>query len=222
MRGGDDRVQERRPKTRWHEEVEAESAIDREGWGMPRRAAPAPSKVTRTAAAASTAAMSGKRTRMETAEALSPERALGYARWMLAEERGWSHGVQRRATHEGLDPDSGALASAFAFLAGSGGVQSLPEELARQLSETLGVAAARVRLHTDDRAASAAALLHARAFTLGEDIYFAAGAYDPSSEAGLELIAHEVAHVAQHQRGAAGSAPGDVSRPGDAHVSVDA
>lgn len=46
-------------------------------------------------------------------------------------------------------------------------------------------------------------------------MYFAAGAYDPESEAGVELIAHEVAHVAQQARGRAGA--GGVSRADDAH-----
>jgi Domain of unknown function (DUF4157) len=215
-------VQERRSKARWDEEPEVESG-SREGWGLTRKTAPAPSKVTRTAAESTTASMSGKRTMMETDAAINPEQALGYSRWLLAEERGWSQTdagrlpVQRRATDAELQPDQGAMASAFEFLAGSGGAEQLPAELAHQLSESLGLSAARVRLHTDERAAAAAALLHARAFTLGEDIYFAADAYDPSSEAGIELIAHEMAHVAQHQRGARAGSGGDVSRPGDHH-----
>jgi hypothetical protein len=54
----------------------------------------------------------------------------------------------------------------------------------------------------------------ARAFTVGADVFFAAGEYRPGSCSGDALIAHEAVHVVQ-QRGA--SAVGDlrVSDPGD-------
>lgn len=60
-----------------------------------------------------------------------------------------------------------------------------------------------VRIHDDAAAANAAEALQANAFTRGQDIYFASGAYDPGSEAGRRLIAHELAHVVQ-QTGRAG------------------
>src|SRR5437764_1501404 len=80
----------------------------------------------------------------------------------------------------------------------------------------LGIDLAGVRVHTGAHAGRVAAELGARAVTIGDDIFFAAGAYDPESPAGIELIAHEIAHVAQQQRGG----PVDetrVSRPDDAH-----
>jgi hypothetical protein len=60
-----------------------------------------------------------------------------------------------------------------------------------------------VRLH---RGAAASALTHqlsAYAVTVGDDIAFAPGAYEPGSAAGQALLAHEVAHTLQ-QRGAGG------------------
>ena len=64
-----------------------------------------------------------------------------------------------------------------------------------------------VRIH-DDAAAHLLADHHsARAFTVGSHIAFAAGAYRPGTEAGDELLRHEIAHVVQ-QRGASQSAPG--------------
>ena len=44
--------------------------------------------------------------------------------------------------------------------------------------------------------------VHARAFTVGSDIYFADGAFAPHTRAGLWLLAHEVAHVVQQCAGA--------------------
>ncbi|TCO80659.1 uncharacterized protein DUF4157 [Plasticicumulans lactativorans] len=58
-----------------------------------------------------------------------------------------------------------------------------------------------VRVHADPRAHAAARGLHARAFTLGHDVGFAAGAYAPHSAAGRELLAHELAHVVQADSG---------------------
>lgn len=55
----------------------------------------------------------------------------------------------------------------------------------------------RVRLHTHDRAAAAAAGIRARAYTLQNDIAFAAGEFSPETLEGRRLIAHELAHVAQ-------------------------
>jgi hypothetical protein len=43
--------------------------------------------------------------------------------------------------------------------------------------------------------------LGARAFTVGSDIYFAAGAFRPDTRDGLWLLAHEVAHVVQQSAG---------------------
>ena len=54
----------------------------------------------------------------------------------------------------------------------------------------------------------------ARAFTVGSDIFFGAGEYQPDSAGGRELLAHELAHVVQ-QRGAPNTGPLIVSQPGD-------
>lgn len=58
-----------------------------------------------------------------------------------------------------------------------------------------------VRIHTDAAASSSPRALGARAYTLGTDIAFAAGEYAPDKAAGRELLAHELAHVAQQARG---------------------
>jgi hypothetical protein len=54
-----------------------------------------------------------------------------------------------------------------------------------------------VRIHDDAPARDAAADLGARAFTLGQDIVFARGEYQPGTQGGRQLLAHELAHVAQ-------------------------
>jgi hypothetical protein len=54
-----------------------------------------------------------------------------------------------------------------------------------------------VRVHAGPQAVVAAARVRARAFTLGRDVVFGAGAYDPASESGKRLLAHELTHVVQ-------------------------
>jgi len=55
----------------------------------------------------------------------------------------------------------------------------------------------RVRVHTGETAAHMARSIDARAFTSGQDIFVGAGQYDPSSERGRKLMAHELTHVVQ-------------------------
>jgi len=54
-----------------------------------------------------------------------------------------------------------------------------------------------VRLHHDAAAQQRSAMLGARAFTQGDDIFFGAGEYAPGSARGRHLLAHEVAHTLQ-------------------------
>jgi hypothetical protein len=58
-----------------------------------------------------------------------------------------------------------------------------------------------VRVHTDAKAAESAQAVQARAYTVGQDVVFAAGQYEPDSLAGLHLLAHELAHTAQDDGG---------------------
>lgn len=57
-----------------------------------------------------------------------------------------------------------------------------------------------VRVHTDTRAAESARALNARAFTLGSNIVFGAGLYEPETSRGRRLIAHELTHVVQQNQ----------------------
>lgn len=57
-----------------------------------------------------------------------------------------------------------------------------------------------VRLHTGAAAADLARAAHARAFAVGRDLFFGDGQYEPGTDRGRWLLAHEVTHVLQ-QRG---------------------
>lgn len=57
-----------------------------------------------------------------------------------------------------------------------------------------------VRVHQGGDASDLNRELDAKAFTVGNDIYFRQGEYSPTTEGGQHLIAHELAHVVQHRR----------------------
>lgn len=79
----------------------------------------------------------------------------------------------------------------------AGGGQPLPAELRSFYEPRFGADLGNVRLHTDTEAAAAAKDLKAEAFTRGSDVYFAAGRYQPQSDRGRHLIAHELTHTLQ-------------------------
>jgi hypothetical protein len=58
-----------------------------------------------------------------------------------------------------------------------------------------------VRVHDGAQAAASARSLQALAYTRGSDIAFARGQYNPTSEAGKRLLAHELAHTLQPSDG---------------------
>jgi hypothetical protein len=54
-----------------------------------------------------------------------------------------------------------------------------------------------VKVHTDDKAAQSAKSVNALAYTLGDNVVFAGGKYDPRTNRGNRLLAHELTHVVQ-------------------------
>jgi hypothetical protein len=103
----------------------------------------------------------------------------------------------------GGDGPGGSSASASDRAFGrTGGGARIPDGVRGQFESSLGLDLSDVAVHTDAAAAQTAASVGARAVTIGQNIFFAAGQYDPGSPAGQELLAHEVAHTAQ-QRDAA-------------------
>lgn len=84
----------------------------------------------------------------------------------------------------------------------------LDAETRDALEPRFGFDFSQIRTHTDSEARRSAAALHARAFTTGNDIVFAAAQPSPW------LLAHEIAHVSQ-QRGATTRSVAGMA--GDAH-----
>jgi hypothetical protein len=76
-----------------------------------------------------------------------------------------------------------------------------------------------VRVHTGGEATASTQRLGAHAYTVGRDVVFADGQYEPGSASGQKVLAHELAHVVQQRSGPVdGTDTGTgvrVSDPGD-------
>lgn len=79
--------------------------------------------------------------------------------------------------------------------------QPLDPTTRRFMEPRFGQDFSKVRVHVDSRASQSARSVNARAYTLGPDIVFAAGEYNPGTHAGMKLLAHELTHVAQQGNG---------------------
>jgi hypothetical protein len=129
--------------------------------------------------------------------------------------QGMNQVVARMADGGGLLPDGTVHADVTAAIdALSGGGRRLDRQVLDRLAPTHGDLSD-ARVHTGPAAEQLARAVSAKAFTVGNDIFFGKGAYDPGSAQGLELVAHEAAHVVQ-QRGAAPGGALKATYPGDA------
>ncbi len=80
-----------------------------------------------------------------------------------------------------------------------GGGQALPNSIRNYMEPRFGQDFSQVRIHTDTKTAKATHAINAKAFTIGRDIAFGTGEYQPQIIKGKRLIAHELTHVVQQQ-----------------------
>jgi hypothetical protein len=119
-------------------------------------------------------------------------------------------------SYEGLRDPSTQLAPAAQPSARGGGV-ALEPDVRADMEQRFDFNFANVRIHTDEAAHADAQGLGAHAYTLGSDIVFNQGQYEPHSYGGQRLIAHELAHVVQQSASSPVTQPKlEVSTPGDA------
>ncbi|MEO7132300.1 MAG: DUF4157 domain-containing protein [Dermatophilaceae bacterium] len=124
-----------------------------------------------------------------------------------------SGGLRRIPVAE-ADPLAGAAVApgvVEALRRRQGGGKPLPEDLAGRWGGHFGQDLSALRVHTDPEAGSIAKSLQATAFTHGNDIYFAPGAYAPGSDSGRRVVAHEVGHAVAQRTGADRAAGGGLT-----------
>ncbi|MGV8126109.1 MAG: DUF4157 domain-containing protein [Methanothrix sp.] len=93
----------------------------------------------------------------------------------------------------------------------SNNTKGLNPKLRQFFEPRLGYNLGNVRIHLDRRANESASLLHARAYTVGNNIAFAAGEYRPETREGKRLLAHELVHVVQQAKMAENIMPHSVA-----------
>ena len=105
-----------------------------------------------------------------------------------------------QAKREGAELEDGAAAIAPYVDNLSGRGEPLSPASRAFFEPRFGVDFSAVRVHTDAAADRSAAHINALAYTTGPHVVFRAGRYDPASEQGRGLLAHELTHVVQQNR----------------------
>ena len=90
---------------------------------------------------------------------------------------------------------------------GSGGGSPLDKETRGFMESRLGADLSDVRIHTDGKASESAKAVQAYAYTVGSDVVFQSGKYDPGSDSGKRMLAHELTHVVQQRSGPVDGTP---------------
>lgn len=83
------------------------------------------------------------------------------------------------------------------------------------LSEKLGFDLSNTKLHAGPESGKAASSLGAKAFTIGDSVFFGEGQYAPGTEKGMSLLAHELTHVVQQTGGVPSTQKADDAKGGE-------
>ena len=126
-------------------------------------------------------------TRARVLNRLQQERGNAYVQRVVSEAKGAPGRLVGLSQSEMVDEVSQRK--------GSG--SPIPGGAREQMEGFFGADLAGVQVHADGEAAALSRELDAQAFTVGKDVYFAEGKYDPSSSEGQGLLAHELTHVRQ-------------------------
>ncbi|WP_090051621.1 DUF4157 domain-containing protein [Lentzea fradiae] len=83
----------------------------------------------------------------------------------------------------------------------SGGGSPLDADVREDMESRFGHDFSDVRVHTGSEAHDSAKSVNAQAYTVGSNIVFQRDKYDPSSDDGKHMLAHELTHVVQQRSG---------------------
>ncbi|MFK8186364.1 MAG: DUF4157 domain-containing protein [Phormidesmis sp.] len=110
--------------------------------------------------------------------------------------------LQMQPMVQRMGSDEGVVSADFEskLNAARGAGQNLAPHLQAQMGQAIGADFSGVRVHIDGQADMLNHSIGSRAFTTGQDLFFKQGEYQPETQNGQTLIAHELTHVVQ-QRG---------------------
>lgn len=98
------------------------------------------------------------------------------------------HNSSNRRDQKGIDSANGRT-----------GGQAMAPSVQAGMEANFGRDFSQVRIHTGAAAEQKTHNMRAKAFAVGDDIYFGQGRYQPGTSTGIRLLGHELAHVAQQQ-----------------------
>ncbi len=110
-------------------------------------------------------------------------------------------GLQRTVGNAGVAPLVEEERSPVHNVINSGGAPLDTETRADMETRFGGQDFSDVRVHNDTAAHESAKSVNAHAYTVGPNIVFQRDNYDPSSESGKHMLAHELTHVVQQRSG---------------------
>ena len=107
----------------------------------------------------------------------------------------------KQANHINRDGGDGSFTASSSIesklKSNKGGGKAMPDRTRNFMESRFGNDFSNVKLHTDNQAVQMNRDLNAKAFTHGNDIYFNSGQYNPESNSGKSLLAHELTHTIQ-------------------------
>jgi hypothetical protein len=106
-----------------------------------------------------------------------------------------SNGLQKKPSASGETSPADAPGSVYAALKSPG--QPLDQRTRSFMDSRLGHDFSQVRVHTGAEATASARAVNALAYTVGQDVVFAEGQYQPATAAGQSLLTHELVHTVQ-------------------------
>ncbi|MDZ4749829.1 MAG: DUF4157 domain-containing protein [Saprospiraceae bacterium] len=103
----------------------------------------------------------------------------------------------QEANEEGDETKLQAIEEKINAKKGSG--RPLADQVKADMEQSFKYDFSDVRIHDDKESQELCGSLNAQAFAIGNDIFFNSGKYDPESDKGRELLAHELTHVVQQK-----------------------
>lgn len=110
-------------------------------------------------------------------------------------------GLQRAVGNAGVGAVVEEERSPVHDVVSSGGGSPLEADVREDMEGRFGQDFSDVRVHTGSSAHDSAKSVNAQAYTVGSNIVFQRDKYDPSSDSGKHMLAHELTHVVQQRSG---------------------
>ena len=107
--------------------------------------------------------------------------------------------IQKTAAATGTDGGTASNAITNQINASKGNGHTMDNSTQHFMESRFGNDFSGVRIHTGSQAIQMSRDLNAQAFTVGNDIYFNEGKYNPDSTQGKHLLAHELTHTIQQK-----------------------